>query len=105
MATLILGVDEDADRADDQGTHPGRARVLSVLAGTLLRRFELTGDAGSLDESLEVAREAVDLTPHGHPDMSTRLNVLDAALGRNQGRSQGDIDFDRARTALELFLR
>ncbi len=60
---------------------------LNNLGEFLQSRFERTGEMANLEEAIETAREAVQSTPHDHPDRAARLNNLGTKLGRRFERT------------------
>lgn len=57
-----------------------RAQVGSKLSGALRLVFGLTGRKAEIDEAVELARQAVDSAPPGHPSLSVYQLVLGKAL-------------------------
>jgi tetratricopeptide (TPR) repeat protein len=53
---------------------------LNNLGNAFLTRFERLGELSDLEDAISRFRDAVDLTPHGHPDKPGRLNNLGNAL-------------------------
>ena len=54
-------------------TSPGTCRT---SAAPCAARFERAGDAADLDAAIDAGRQAVDLTPPGHPDLAVYLSNL-----------------------------
>ena len=60
---------------------------LNNLGNKLKSRHEHTGKMEDLEEAIRVARQAVDVTPEGHPDLAAMLNNLGNKLGRRYERT------------------
>jgi hypothetical protein len=53
---------------------------LANLGVALSYRFSHLGELRDLEDAISRHRDAVDLTPHGHPDKATRLNNLGSSF-------------------------
>jgi tetratricopeptide (TPR) repeat protein len=80
-----------------------RAKHLNILGAMLQKRFERTRAHADLDEAVRLDREAVrlnreavDITPAGHPDRAEHLFFLGARLRTRYQRSGAASDLDEA---------
>ncbi|KAJ7435191.1 TPR-like protein [Mycena latifolia] len=62
---------------------PGSVIYLADIGTSLLRRFERFGSLRDINRSVEMLKDAVRLTPDGHPDKPGRLNNLGHSLSRH----------------------
>ena len=72
-------------------THPDHAAFLFNLGSSLIYRYQQTGQAADLRESLDADRQAVAKTPPSHPAYPRRLANLGICLlawYREQGRAE-----------------
>ena len=70
--------------------------ILGGLGGSLAVRFERAGDDADLDAAIGTLRQAVDLTPAGHPNLAVGLSLMGAALQSRFERAGDDADLDEA---------
>ncbi|KAJ7213420.1 TPR-like protein [Mycena pura] len=61
---------------------PGSAICVTDLGMTFLHRFERFGSLQDVHRSVEMLKDAVQLTPDGHPDKPSLLNNLGNSLSR-----------------------
>jgi hypothetical protein len=54
--------------------------MLNNLVNKLESRYKRTGKIEDLKEAIQVARQAVNITPEDHPDLAGRLNNLGTKL-------------------------
>ncbi|QKX64818.1 uncharacterized protein TRUGW13939_11994 [Talaromyces rugulosus] len=54
-----------------------------------------------LDEAVNIAREAADITPPNHPDLASRLNDLGSALAKRYSRNSKIEDLEQAISSIE----
>ncbi|RYP48549.1 hypothetical protein DL768_005588 [Monosporascus sp. mg162] len=69
---------------------------LDNLGNQLESRYERTGEITDLEEAIGVAREAVESTPHDHPDQAGRLSNLGTKLGRRYERTGETANLEEA---------
>jgi len=60
------------------------------------KRYERTGKMEDLEEAIQVARQAVDVTPEDHPDLAERLNNLGNRLESRYERTGKVEDLEEA---------
>ncbi|KAG2346327.1 hypothetical protein BDR05DRAFT_906639 [Suillus weaverae] len=82
--------------------HQHRPQVLCVLSWDLYKRFRQRGGIDDIDESIQVAREAVSLCPEGHIDY---LNILANSLRCRFDHQRRSHDLDEAICLYEEVLR
>ena len=74
--------------------HRDRAATLHGLASALSKRYESSGSAADLEESIRLFTEALELRPAGHPDRADMLSNFARGLRRRYecSGSLGDLD-------------
>src|SRR5208282_3886661 len=66
--------------------YPGSAKYLINLSIDLRTRYERSAQPQDIDEALDLATQAVNATPPGHPLRAPRLRHLERARGLSQRR-------------------
>ena len=69
---------EDGARFRDQFSHVANSceKYSNNLGNSFKSRFEHLGELSDLEDAISTLGDAVDLTPHGHPDRPHRLHNL-----------------------------
>ena len=70
--------------------------LLNQLGNSFLHRFECTGDLQDISEAIRSHQRAVQLTPDGHADLSSRLNNLGMSFSHRFERTGDEDDISEA---------
>lgn len=89
------------DHSPDSYPSPDQAGLLQNLGNALRDRFERTGSLHDLNEALEAANDAVQMSPENHPGRAQRLSIFAIVLFSRFRRTGSTEDLNSAVTAIQ----